>query len=156
MIRANLSGFMNLNLTEVYFPLQEWFAGINWINTNCTTVGQQLELFICVLYLDIMQRKVFPPDLEFEFLEEIGFQSEREKLEILARGLQEFQRGHILESALQAGRQYREEVLLRVCPNISVRFVSERVGHGVFAEEGLREGCYVGEYTGIVRENVRI
>lgn len=64
--------------------------------------------------------------------------------------------GKIAKKALQLGRTYCSQIETGYTPKLSVRWISERVGYGVFAEEGIRKNDYVGEYVGVVRENVRV
>lgn len=99
---------------------------------------------------------IFPPDLEFKYLPHISFKNKKERLNILTRGLEELRKGNVPEFVLELGKKYRNEIESAYCPNVAVRFISERVGHGVFAEETLKEGLYIGEYTGIVREHRRV
>lgn len=39
--------------------------------------------------------------------------------------------------------------------DVSIRWVDEEIGYGVFAEVDIREGSFIGEYTGIVRRLYR-
>jgi len=99
---------------------------------------------------------IFPLDLEFKYLPSISFKSKKAKLDILNRGLAELQKGNVPASSLKFGEKYRNEIESGDCPPVSVRFISKEVGHGVFAEEPIPKGSYLGEYTGIVRENRRV
>jgi SET domain-containing protein len=99
---------------------------------------------------------IFPPDLEFKYLPQISFQNKKARLDILTRGLEELRKGNVPDHALKLGVKYREKIESDHCPNVSVRYISEEVGHGVFAEETIAAGSYIGEYTGIVRENIRV
>jgi SET domain-containing protein len=98
---------------------------------------------------------IMPPDLQFDYLPHNAFQSEAERQDILSRGLEELRKGNVNESALQFGSKYQERIESDYAPKVAVRWINERVGHGVFTEEDLKAGCYIGEYTGIVRENMR-
>ena len=95
-----------------------------------------------------------PP--KFELLTHIAFNSAKEKRDILSRGLKEAQEGNIPAEALQRGKEYRKKIERGYKPKISIRFINKRIGYGVFAEQFFKTGCYVGEYTGVVRENVRV
>jgi uncharacterized protein len=105
--------------------------------------------------MDMRKTVAFPPDLEFGYLPQIAFQSEEEKRDILARGLAKLERGEVSGEALLLGEKYRKEIEADYAPHVSVRYVSEQVGYGVFAEEELEGGSFIGEYTGMVRENDR-
>lgn len=103
-----------------------------------------------------MENTILPPGLEFDYLPQIAFQSEEEKADILARGLEELRQGKVSEAALALGKKYRKQIEAAYESKVSIRYINERVGHGAFAEERIQAGSYVGEYTGIVRENVRV
>lgn len=55
--------------------------------------------------------------------------------------------------AIQIGEKYRHEIISGYMPSVSVKRISEQVGDGLFAEEDIPKGAYVGEYTGQIRMN---
>lgn len=89
-------------------------------------------------------------ELGFRFLPQIGFRSPEEREEILQRGLQ---KPDVKPLELEQGARFRREIEASTLPNVSIRSVSEKVGYGLFAEERIKPGAYVGEYTGIVHRN---
>lgn len=91
----------------------------------------------------------------FHYLPQIAFQSEQEKQEILSRGLLELKKGTIPQQAIQRGQKYRGLIENSFEPKVAIRYINENVGYGAFAEEPLKARQYIGEYTGIVRENLR-
>ena len=50
------------------------------------------------------------------------------------------------------GVYYDKEIQQRIHPRLAVRWVSERMGFGLFAAERILPCLYVGEYTGLVQE----
>lgn len=98
---------------------------------------------------------LFPPGVEFDYLPQIAFESEEAKRNVLARGLAKLQRGEVSEEALLLGTKYKSQIEADYAPCVSVRYINEQVGHGAFAEERVKKGSFVGEYTGLVRENNR-
>lgn len=85
--------------------------------------------------------------------EGIAFNNVTERDEIRTRGLREWEEGRVPEESIALGKKYQKNIELKEAPKVSIRFINERIGHGVFAEELLKTGRYIGEYTGIVREN---
>lgn len=83
------------------------------------------------------------------------FESPAEMEEIRQKGLEQEKKGQVLKRALQLGKKYHTKILSSYIPHVSVRWVNPSVGHGLFAQELIRKGLYVGEYTGIVRQNNR-
>ncbi len=93
--------------------------------------------------------------LQFTYLPQIAFENNADKEEVLAKGLAKSSSGAIKAEALELGKQFITQIELAYIPSVSVRFIDPQVGHGLFAEEKICKGSYVGEYTGIVRKNDR-
>jgi hypothetical protein len=73
----------------------------------------------------------------------------------LARGQAKFQNNLVIPQALELGRKHIDKIKAAYIPPVFVRWISDRVGYGLFAKEEISEESYVGEYTGIVRKNDR-
>lgn len=58
-------------------------------------------------------------------------------------------------SQKKLGRLYHSQINSSYLAPSEVRWVSKKVGYGLFAQIDLQKGGYVGEYTGIVRKNDR-
>lgn len=84
---------------------------------------------------------------------QIQFRSSAEKEEILKRGLEALQLGQVSQEALELGGKFKSKIESSFSPKVSIRYIDERIGSGAFAEEDLKANEYIGEYTGIVREN---
>jgi uncharacterized protein len=99
------------------------------------------------------------PDLEaripFKFLSCITFESPEDQADILARGKAKHQNNQVSHQAQELGKKFIEKIDAAYIPQASVRWISDKVGYGLFAEEEIPQGSYVGEYTGIVRRNDR-
>ncbi len=93
--------------------------------------------------------------LNYHHLSQIAFESEKDKQEIYRRGMQKFESGQVSEEALFLGEKWRGKIESAYIPKVSVRFVNPSVGYGLFLEEEIKPGFYVGEYTGVVRRNDR-
>lgn len=80
------------------------------------------------------------------------FPSETVRRDILKRGL-----GHPPPpEALALGKKYRHHIESGFHTQVSIEWIHPKVGYGVFARERIKKCSYVGEYTGMVRENERI
>lgn len=84
------------------------------------------------------------------------FRSEEEKQSILQLGLEQLKKEAVLPSALRLGKKYRKKIESDFSPLVSIRLIGEEIGHGVFAEEVLKKGSFVGEYRGVIRKNDQI
>lgn len=94
-------------------------------------------------------------ELHFKFLSQLAFESPQEREEIQARGLKKLRENRVAQEAQELGSRFAEKIESSYIPLVSVRFIHENVGYGLFLEETVEEGCYVGEYTGVVRKNDR-
>ena len=93
--------------------------------------------------------------LNFKFLPHIVFESLKEKRDIRARGLKKLANNEISQEALDLGNRFISNIDASYISNVSVRWINKEVEYGLFAEEDLDIGSYVGEYTGVVRKNDR-
>ena len=50
------------------------------------------------------------------------------------------------------GARYIDAIRSGYIPQVSLHALGEKVGYGLFAEEEISQGAYVGEYTGHVRQ----
>ncbi len=94
--------------------------------------------------------------LKFQFSPQNTFESAAEKEEILQRGLEKLKKNAVCARALELGERFRDKIQASYLSLVSIRWVDEKVGYGLFAEEDLEPGSYVGEYTGLVRKNDRL
>ena len=53
------------------------------------------------------------------------------------------------------GAHFSKEVERGVHPDFSIRYIDPVLGYGVFAEEEIPKGGYIGEYTGMIRKRRR-
>ncbi|MBI2743235.1 MAG: SET domain-containing protein [Chlamydiales bacterium] len=88
--------------------------------------------------------------LNFHYLSHLAFAKGENLLE---KGIQKHARKEVLDAHIANGVRYKNEIKSGYLPSASVRWCSDQVGWGLFAEEGLEEGAFVGEYTGLVRKN---
>ncbi len=49
-------------------------------------------------------------------------------------------------------QQYSAQIKAGYVAPISLRFISDKVGYGIFAEASIHEGDLIGEYTGIIKD----
>lgn len=93
--------------------------------------------------------------LQFQFLPQISFESKEDEEEIYLRGIDKEKKNTISPEALELGKQFKKDIENSYLPSVSIRWIHNDVVYGLFAEKGIDEGNYAGEYTGIVRRNDR-
>lgn len=54
------------------------------------------------------------------------------------------------------GALHATQIRNQYIPDVSIRWINETLGYGLFAEEDIRAWEYVGEYTGVIRRHQRI
>ncbi|HSX04051.1 MAG TPA: SET domain-containing protein-lysine N-methyltransferase [Rhabdochlamydiaceae bacterium] len=86
--------------------------------------------------------------LQFTYVEQLATLHADEKEKMTLEGP-----NYLNSEAEENGKKYQSLIESSFTPKVSVRWVSEEVGYGLFAEEDLREGSYVGEYVGQIRKN---
>lgn len=57
--------------------------------------------------------------------------------------------------AIELGKRWAREIEDGIIAKSEVVWISDQVGHGLFTTHRIPAGAFVGEYTGIVRENNR-
>ncbi len=84
------------------------------------------------------------------------YESPAEQLEILRKGREKLERGEVSLEAMELGQQFAEEIKRAHIVKASPSWINDKVGYGLFAEEVIQPGVFIGEYTGIVRKNNRL
>ncbi len=92
---------------------------------------------------------------QFRYLAHNDFESGEERLRVLDLGLAKWRKGGVSGEAVELGRRFAKEIDGAVLAPMTICWISEAVGHGAFAGADLAEGAWIGEYTGVVRENDR-
>ena len=93
--------------------------------------------------------------LQFTYIAQQRFETEEARLQIWAKGIEKLGRSEVSSREILFGQRFAQQIREEYLPAVSVRWVNEQVGYGLFAEEEIAGGAYVGEYTGLVRENDR-
>jgi uncharacterized protein len=93
--------------------------------------------------------------LKFQFLAHNHFETEKDRLEIRTAGLEKLKQGGVDPKSLELGQKFAPKIGASYIPQVSIQWRGEAIGYGLFAEENLEAGSYVGEYTGVVRKNDR-
>jgi hypothetical protein len=92
---------------------------------------------------------------QFRYLPHNSFENPEDRLKVETLGTLKFESGAVSAEALELGLRFAREIQEAYLAHVSIRWVSDQVGYGCFAEEEIEKGAFVGEYTGIVRENNR-
>ncbi len=88
--------------------------------------------------------------LNFHYLPALVFKEEEN---IWEKGIQKWEEGKVVPDHLHNGLLYKRSIEKKKMPKASLRWCGENVGWGLFAEEKIAAGSFIGEYTGLVRKN---
>lgn len=89
------------------------------------------------------------------FLPHPVFENNQVLYNILSRTQKAKERDQIPPEKTWMGIYFDSEIQEGTHPPVSVRYIDEEVGFGVFAEQRIPPCSYVGEYTGIIQERKR-
>ncbi len=95
---------------------------------------------------------LFPQLESFEYLSNPIFETSEGLQQVLATAAKAKQEDKIPAEKIWMGIYFDKEIRKGVHPPVSIRFIDEDVGFGVFADKKIPPCSYVGEYTGIVQE----
>lgn len=109
----------------------------------------------CLLDGKIYSIQELETHLNFKYLPQIAFETPADQQDILERGVLKLKNNEVNAEALELGTKFHRKIESAYIPQVSIRWMGASVGYGLFAEEDIEAGTYVGEYTGIVRKNDR-
>ena len=91
--------------------------------------------------------------INFTYLDQNSFESLKDQEMLREKGLTQLANNEIDLQIIALGKNYIDKIRNAYIPNVSINFINDRVGYGLFTQEDIPKGSYVGEYTGIVRKN---
>lgn len=105
------------------------------------------ERFYSVPEFEALSGAAFIPQLEFDHFS--TFQ------DIVQRLQKAHKKKAISREQMWRGSYYKNEILTSYFPKVSIRWINESVGWGVFAEKTFKQMEFVAQYSGRVRKRVR-
>ena len=103
-----------------------------------------------IAHLDL---KSLEEQFQFTYLDKLDLLHPEEHEKIRFEGIHHQNENKISMDRIKHGKQFQAEISQGKTAKVSLRWVSDEVGYGLFAEEDLGENSYVGEYTGLIRKN---
>lgn len=91
----------------------------------------------------------------YTHLSHIDFESLEDRDFIWKSGMEKWKRGDVEPEVKRLGQEVIHKIESAYICKAAVCWINESVEFGLFAQEDIEEGLYVGEYTGIVRRNDR-
>jgi len=93
--------------------------------------------------------------LKFTYLPHLTFETQTDRQDIKERGIAKWKNNLVSIESQELGTKFIKKINDAYIPDVSIRWMNDSLGYGLFAEENLDAWRYVGEYTGIVRKNNR-
>lgn len=56
-------------------------------------------------------------------------------------------------ASVELGLQFKDKILSGYVEDLSIQWIHQKIGYGVFANQPISKGSYVAEYTGMIRRN---
>lgn len=90
--------------------------------------------------------------LQISYTKKLIFFSERYFQKIIHQSKKAISKKQLSLKEKWLGTHFKREIDLGYEPKISIRWINDILGYGIFAEEDIFPGSYIGEYTGLVRK----
>lgn len=113
------------------------------------------RLFVCYPDGNLCTIPYLEKHIGFKFLDQIAFENDSQKEEIKKRGLLKLEKNDVRKQSIEFGKQFQHLIEQSYIPDVSIRWINDAVGYGLFAEETVKIGSYFGEYSGVIRKNDR-
>jgi len=97
----------------------------------------------------------FEKRLNLRYTKSLKFQKENYLSKTLKQSKKAMKRKDLSIRENWLGVRFKKEISDGYQSNISIRWIDDVLGYGVFAEEDMAISTYIGEYTGLVRKRRR-
>lgn len=102
-----------------------------------------------------LSKAEFEKTMEMRWLDSLEFPTDSIIKKVLKRSRISMKKKELSIREKWIGTHFRKEISGDFLPPVSIRWIDEKIGYGVFAEKGIPAGAYIGEYTGTVRKRKR-
>ncbi len=92
--------------------------------------------------------------MDFLWLDTLQFQTENVLSKVLRHSKKAMRKKELSIEEKWLGVHFQREISNGFLPKVSIRWIDEDFGYGVYAEEKIAIGSYIGEYTGIIRKRL--
>lgn len=96
--------------------------------------------------------KRFEELFDLHYLEQLEFKDWKTEQWIRNRCHMSHQKGKMGQLALWLGKIHGYQIDQANIPDVSIRWISDQIGYGLFTNKPLKKWEFIGEYTGILRE----
>jgi SET domain-containing protein len=85
------------------------------------------------------------------YLHALEFESEKIRKRVKKQCSEALENGYVGEESKWLGVLHSGQLTNHYVADVSIRWIDETIGYGLFAEKELHPGDFIGEYTGLVR-----
>lgn len=96
--------------------------------------------------------KQFEQITRLQYLQQLEFKDQKTFKEVQTQCLKALNSSLIDEEHQWLGIFHAEQIQQNYIANVSIRWINEEIGYGLFAENHIKAWEFLGEYTGVVRK----
>ncbi|MBS0629086.1 MAG: SET domain-containing protein-lysine N-methyltransferase [Verrucomicrobia bacterium] len=93
----------------------------------------------------------FEKKMDIRWLDHLEFRNDQIAAKVLRKSQIALKRKELSMRENWIGTYFRKEISRSFSPPVSVRWINDQMGYGVFAQSDIAAGAFIGEYTGTVR-----
>lgn len=105
--------------------------------------------------LRTVSKSEFEELMQIRWLDSLEFPSDPIIKKVLKRSKAAMKKKELSIRENWIGIHFYKEISDGFMPPVSIRWINDQIGYGVFAEKDIPTGAYIGEYTGTIRKRRR-
>ena len=103
---------------------------------------------------DIHSPKDFEAIFNVGYLPTLGFKDQKTQEKIEKRCAKAFRKGWITPRQKWLGHYYSQEIHGQIPLDLTIQWIDEQIGYGIWTNADITAQAYVGEYTGVLRRRL--
>lgn len=103
-----------------------------------------------------LSKAEFEKQMAIQWLDHLEFQSDKMTRRVFKHSAKAMRKKELSIREKWIGTHFHKEISYSYLPLVSIRWIGDQIGYGVFAEKDIPAGAYIGEYTGLVRKRRRL
>lgn len=103
-------------------------------------------------HVKLLSEEEFRTATEKTYLSGLEFEDQKILERVRKQCADGLETGFVGEESKWLGALYAEQLASHYIADVSIRWVDETIGYGLFAEKEIFVGDFIGEYTGVVRK----
>ncbi len=125
--------------------------------SHCATQGDLMPLRVITQKGDVLpihSPKDFETIFNVGYLPTLGFKEQKTQEKIEKRCAKAFRKGWITPRQKWLGHYYSQEIHGQLPLDLTIQWIDEQIGYGVWTNAEIPAQTYIGEYTGVLRRRL--